>query len=204
MSSASAYQAHADEFLAARDGSIIGAGVVRRWASALSPGTDVVEIACGGGYPITHALVEAGVNLWAIDASAALIEKFRARFPHIPAQCSSALECDYFGRKFGAAVSIGLIFLLEEPDQIALLHRVSDILLPNGRFLFTAPVQTGTWRDMTTGHECRSLGEARYVQALEDAGFRVIGTHVDEGENNHYEVQKVGEPKSNAEFFRTS
>lgn len=191
MSSAIAYETHAHDFLAARDGSSIGADVVSRWARSLPAGTDVIEIACGGGYPVSRALVESGVHLWAVDASATLLETFRLRFPAVPTQCCPALECDFFGRKFGAAVSIGLLFLLDEAEQIALLHRVSEILLPAGRFLFTAPLQTGTWRDMATGHECRSLGEARYVQALESAGFRVIDMYVDQGQNNHYDAQKT-------------
>jgi hypothetical protein len=29
------------------------------------------------------------------------------------------------------------------------------------------------------------------VQAVESAGLRVIGTHIDEGENHYYEVQKT-------------
>jgi len=191
MNSASAYEMHALEFLAERDKWQTGAGIVARWARSLPAGTDVVEIACGGGYPVTRVLAEAGVNLWAIDASATLLERFRVRFPSIPTQCALALESDYFGRQFGAAVSIGLIFLLEASEQVALLHRVSEILLPGGGFLFTAPIETGTWQDTTTGHECRSLGRARYVETLENAGFCVVGTHVDEGKNNHYEAQKV-------------
>lgn len=191
MNSATAYETHAQKFLAARDGSVTGADIVSDWARSLPAGSDVIEIACGGGFPVTRALVEAGVNLWAVDASPTLLDRFRSRFPAIPTQCSLALECDYFGRKFGAAVSIGLVFLLEESEQVALLHRVSEILLSNGRFLFTAPIETGTWRDTCTGHECRSLGEARYVQALENEGFRLVGTRVDKGKNNHYEAQKI-------------
>lgn len=192
MNSASAYEMHAHEFLAERDKWQVGAGIVASWAKALPVGTDVIEIACGGGYPVSRVLVEAGVNLWAIDASPTLLERFRSRFPTIPTQCALALQSDYFARQFGAAISIGLVFLLEPSEQVALLRRVSEILLPGGRFLFTAPVEIGTWRDTTTGHECRSLGRARYVETLESAGFCVVGTHVDEGKNNHYEVQKVG------------
>jgi SAM-dependent methyltransferase len=191
MNSVSAYEMHAREFLDARDRSAVGARVVTRWVRALPAGTDVIEIACGGGYPVTRTLVEAGINPWAIDSSPALLERFRSRFPTIPTQCASALESDYFGRQFGAAISIGLIFLLEAVEQVALLRRVSEILLPEGRFLFTAPIETGAWRDTTTGHECRSLGRAMYVEALESAGFCVLGTHVDEGKNNYYDVQKL-------------
>lgn len=191
MDPASAYEARAHEFLAAREASLIGAYIVRNWARSLPAGTDVIEIACGGGLPVSRALVDTGLNLWAIDASATLLAQFRSRFPGVPTQCASALQCDYFGRKFAAAVSIGLIFLLEESEQVALLHRVSAILLRNGRFLFTAPIEVATWRDIGTGCECRSLGQARYVEVLKHAGFRLVGTHVDEGENNYYEAQKA-------------
>jgi cyclopropane fatty-acyl-phospholipid synthase-like methyltransferase len=192
MTSASAYETHALEFLDARERSQTGADIVARWSRELPPGADVIEIACGGGYPVSRVLLESGVNLWAIDASATLIERFRSRFPGVPTQCSSALESDYFGRKFAAAIAIGLLFLLEESEQVAFLHRVSEILLPGGRFLFSAPIEIGRWRDTCTGHECRSLGRVRYVQTLQDAGFCLVGTHVDAGRNNHYDVCKAG------------
>ena len=190
MNSANSYETHAHEYLDVRDGTNTGACIVAHWAKALPVGVDVIEIACGGGYPVSRVLVDAGVRVWAIEASPTLLERFCLRFPGVPAQCSLALESDYFGRKFGAAISIGLLFLLEETEQIKLLHRVSEILLPDGRFLFTAPIEVGTWRDTVTGCECRSLGRARYVQILEDAGFYLVGTHVDEGNNNHYEARK--------------
>jgi cyclopropane fatty-acyl-phospholipid synthase-like methyltransferase len=192
MSSASAYESHAREFLDARESSQTGADIVARWSRELPAGAEVIEIACGGGYPVSRVLLESGVKLWAIDASPTLLERFRSRFPGVPTQCSLALECDYFGRKFDAAIAIGLLFLLEESEQLAFLHRVSEILLPGGRFLFTAPIEIGKWRDTCTGHECRSLGRARYVQTLADAGFCLIGVHVDAGQNNHYDVRKAG------------
>ena len=190
MNAAAAYEMHARDFLDARDRSLVGAAVVARWARTLPAGTDVIEIACGGGYPVTRTLVGAGVNLWAIEPSPSLLEQFRLRFPTIPTQCASALESDYFQRQFGAAIAIGLLFLLEPVEQVALIRRVSEILSPDGRFLFTAPIETASWKDATTGHECRSLGRAAYVEALENAGLHLLGTHVDEGQNNYYEVGK--------------
>jgi 2-polyprenyl-3-methyl-5-hydroxy-6-metoxy-1,4-benzoquinol methylase len=194
MDAAKAYEVHARKFLDARDSSLVGADVVERWASTLPAETEVVEIACGGGYPITRALTESGLSVWAIDASPTLLETFRSRFPNIPTQCSSVLESNYFARKFGAAISIGLIFLLKEPEQMAMLQCVSEILLPSGRFLFTAPVEVGTRQDLTTGQECRSLGRDRYVHALNEAGLRLVGTYIDEGKSNYYEAEKVRKP----------
>ena len=185
------YETQALRYLDARDRSRVGVEIVQSWARSLPSGSTVVDIACGGGYPITQVLVDAGLAVWAIDASPTLLRQFRLRFPTIPTQCASALDSDYFGRTFEAAISIGLVFLLHEDEQLAFLHRVSEILVPRARFLFTAPVETGTWQDVTTGLECWSLGRIAYTRALEHVGFRMIRTHVDEGANNYYEAEKI-------------
>jgi cyclopropane fatty-acyl-phospholipid synthase-like methyltransferase len=192
MDAAHFYEAHALKFLDDRDRSHVGAEVVQSWARSLPSGSTVVDIACGGGYPITQILVDTGLPVWAIDISPTLLRQFRLRFPTIPMQCASALDSDYFGRTFDAAISIGLVFLLREDEQLAFLRRVSEILVPRGRFLFTAPVEIGAWQDVTTGLECRSLGRIAYTRALEREGFHVIRTHVDEGANNYYEAEKIG------------
>jgi cyclopropane fatty-acyl-phospholipid synthase-like methyltransferase len=189
--SASAYEKHARAFLGARDDTTTGADVVKRWARSMSLGTEVLEIGCGGGFPVTRVLVDAGLKLWAVDSSPTLLAEFRARFPEIPVECARALECSYFERKFGAVISIGLVFLLNADEQAALLRRVSELIVPGGRLLFTAPLQKGKWADTTTGHECRSLGREQYESILADAGFRVVATYEDEGRNNYYEAERV-------------
>ncbi|MBX3305675.1 MAG: class I SAM-dependent methyltransferase [Nitrospira sp.] len=186
------YEMQALQYLDDRDRSRVGVEIVERWARSLPFGTAVVEIACGGGYPITQVLVDSGLAVWAIDTSPTLLKQFRLRFPTIPTQCASALDGNYFGRTFEAVISIGLVAFLREDEQLSLLHRVSEILEPRGRFLFTAPVETGTWQDVTTGLDCWSLGRIAYTRALQHLGFRVIRTHVDEGENNYYEAEKLG------------
>ena len=189
--SASAYEKHARAFLSARDRTTTGTDVVKRWARSISPGTEVLEIGCGGGFPVTRVLVDAGLKLWAVDSSPTLLAEFRARFPEIPVECARASECTYFGRKFGAVISIGLVFLLNAEEQAALIRRVSELIVPGGRLLFTAPLQKGTWADTTTGHECRSLGREQYESILAEAGFRVVATYEDEGRNNYYEAERV-------------
>jgi SAM-dependent methyltransferase len=186
------YEMQALRYLDDRDRSRVGVELIERWARSLSFGTPIVEIACGGGYPITQVLVDSGLAVWAIDTSPTLLRQFRLRFPTIPTQCASALDSTYFGRTFEAVISIGLVSFLHEDEQLALLARVSEILEPGGRFLFTAPIEMGTWRDVTTGLECWSLGRLGYTHALERLGFRMIRTHVDEGENNYYDAEKIG------------
>jgi cyclopropane fatty-acyl-phospholipid synthase-like methyltransferase len=192
MNAARFYEMQALKYLDARDRSRVEAEIVQSWARSLPSGSTVVDIACGGGHPITRVLVDSRLAVWAIDTSPTLLKQFRLRFPTISTQCASALDSDYFGRTFEAAISIGLVFLLHEDEQLAFLHRVSEILVPRGRFLFTAPAEMGTWQDVTTGLECWSLGRLAYTRALERDGFRVIRTHIDKGGNNYYEAEKIG------------
>jgi SAM-dependent methyltransferase len=187
--SAKAYERHAREFLCARDEGSIGARVIESWSNSLAPGIDVLEIACGGGVPVTQTLVNAGLKVWAVDSSPTLLASFQSRFPGIPVQCARIQESDYFGRKFGAVIAIGLVFLLNEKDQMALVRSVSEHLLAGGRFLFTAPIEEATWVDSITGHSCISLGRETYESALLESGLQLTGTYVDEGSNNYYDAR---------------
>lgn len=191
MDSAEAYELGAQEFLRGRDQSPIGRQVVDQWAHTLRRGAKVIELACGGGYPISRVLEAAGLHLWAVDSSPTIIAEFRLRFPDIPVQCARVQESDFFGRKYDGAIAIGLLFLLPEPDQIILISRVAEILMPKGRFLFMAPIQMGVWKDLNTGLECLSLGQERYGELLRNVGFRVVATYTDKGENNYYDAEKI-------------
>lgn len=192
MDSAEAYEASAHEFLRVRDQSPIGAQVVDQWARSLSGGATVIDLACGGGYPISRVLDAAGLKLWAVDSSPTLVAEFQSRFPNIPIQCARVQESDFFGRNYDGAIAIGLLFLLSESDQMDLISRVAEILVPKGRFLFMAPIQVGIWKDLTTGLECSSLGQELYGKLLRNAGFRVVATHTDRGGNNYYDAEKIG------------
>lgn len=191
IDSARAYENYAQEFLRARDNSVVGVEIAKKWAQSLDPGAEVLEIACGGGMPVTRTLTDAGLSIWAVDSSPTLVTEFRARFPNIPVQCARAQESDFFERKFSAVISIGLMFLLDVKDQLALMRRVSDVLVPGGRFLFTAPIEVGSWVDRITGNECRSLGRERYERALEESSFRLVGQYDDDGNNNHYDAERI-------------
>lgn len=188
--SVNAYEKHARKFLNARDLSMIGIPVIEQWAHSLPAGCDVLEIACGGGIPVTLTLAAKGLKLWAVDSSPTLVSEFKLRFPEIPIERAHALESHYFGWKFSAVISIGLLFLLCEDDQVRLIHRVSQLLMPDGRFLFTAPVEIGIWTDINTGHQCRSLGRERYESILQEAQLRILDTYVDKGRNNYYDVER--------------
>lgn len=188
------WDALAQRFMQMRSG--VGAGLVRNWAIAqLSAGSAIVDVGCGSGVPIAEALMEAGFAVSGIDASPRLVAAFHARFPDAPVACEAAQLSAFFDRTFDAAVCVGLIFLLSEADQAALIGRVAQALKPGGRFLFTAPLQVCEWRDNLTGRLSRALGQAAYTALLEACGLSLVASHHDEGGNHYYEAIKPSDPE---------
>jgi cyclopropane fatty-acyl-phospholipid synthase-like methyltransferase len=182
------YDEHADAFMAARSTS--GKQLVQAWAASLPAGAHIVDVGCGHGHPMTSVLVDQGLHVSAIDASPRLVAAFRQRFPDIEIACEVAQDSRFFDRTFDASLMVGLIFLLPEKRQQALISRLSGALRPGGQLLFSAPWQAGTWKDMITHQTSRSLGRAAYAGLLADAGFELVATHTDDAETHYYEARR--------------
>ncbi len=189
------YEAAAAEFMTIRSGSSVGVKVVREWVRALPDDAAVLDLGCGHGLPISQALIDEGVQLYAIDVSPTLIAAFRRRFPHVPAECSAVEHSEFFGRRFDGVVAWGLAFLLDPEVQASLIRKVAGALNPGGRFLFTSPQRACEWMDTVTGQRSVSLGSDGYRAALRGAGLTLIGEADDEGENHYYFVCKPNDDR---------
>ncbi len=176
----------AEQFIALR--STVGASTVRAWCKALPDDSAVLDLGCGSGLPISGVLSEAGCKVYGIDASPRLVDAFRRHFPQHQAACEAAETSSFFGMQFDGVVAIGLLFLLAPAQQREVIARVSAALKPDGRFLFSAPVQQAEWMDLMTGHQSISLGDTAYQAALQDAGLRVAAEYMDEGGNHYYDA----------------
>lgn len=141
--------------------------------------------------PISEVLVDQGCAVYGIDASASLVGAFQHRFPQAQVACEPAEESTFFDRKFDGIVAVGLLFLLQADIQRAVIRRVAAALEPDGRFLFTAPVQAVAWADLMTGHPSVSLGDEVYRCTMADAGLRLVGEYVDEGGNHYYDAARA-------------
>ena len=184
------YEALAEEFISGRQQSSVGAATVAQWARALPAHSTVIDLACGVGMPITRVLVDAGHDVYAIDASPSMARAFAQRFPNVPVACEAIEHSTFFNRTFDAAVAWGVMFLLPADLQREVIGRVSVALNPGGRFLFTAPWQTASWADLLTGRESVSLGREEYVRVMAAAGFTLLNECADEGENHYYDALK--------------
>jgi 2-polyprenyl-3-methyl-5-hydroxy-6-metoxy-1,4-benzoquinol methylase len=179
------YEALAETFMRIRN-KRIGPAVVREWCHSIPPGSEVLDLGCGSGVPISEVLVEAGFAVHGVDASPTLIRAFQERFPQAQAECCAVEESAFFEKTFGAAIAWGLMFLLPADVQAMAIAKVAKALKPGGRFLFTSPREEIRWKDGMTDEESVSLGALIYEQLLSAQGLTVTGHAVDEGENYYY------------------
>ncbi len=189
------YERVSAEFLAGRGrapSTAIGAKEVRNWARTLPRGAAVIDLGCGSGLPITKVLVDEGLNVYAIDAAPSMVEAFRHNLPDTPVACESVQDSLFFDRRFDGVVAWGLLFLLLPEDQRGVIQAMSDILVPGGRLLFTAPPEPIVWNDCMTGLESRSLGAADYRRQLSSVQLSVIREYEDEGQNHYFDAVKKG------------
>jgi len=196
MDRSSGYEQISKEFLARRGdaatrSTAIGVKEVRKWAQTLTPGSSVIDLGCGPGFPTTVVLVEEGLQAFGVDAAPSFVAAFQRNLPGTPILCEPVLESSLFGRTFDAVLSIGLMFLLRTDEQQRLIQRFGEILVPGGHLLFTSPAKPCTWHDALTGLESVSLGALRYRTLLADAGLSVIDEYEDVGENHYFEALRV-------------
>ncbi len=83
------------------------------------------------------------------------------------------------------------MFLLKIDEQHRLLERFAEILVPDGRLLFTSTAKPAVWNDVMTGFESLSLGAEQYRKLLEAAGFSIAEEYEDIGENHYFDAFKI-------------
>ena len=184
------WEAVAADFLKYVRHSTMGVETIRAWSASLPAGTAVLDLACGPGTPRSEVLSSAGFDLYGVDASPTLAAAYQSHFPAAHVACEAVEDSTFFGRTFDAALAWGLLFLLAEDTQRAVIERVARALNPGGRFLFTAPSQVHKWADLSTGRESVSLGAKAYEAAIGAAGLVLLATHTDEGDNHYYDTAK--------------
>ena len=179
------WEAFAEQYMRTRSRSI-GAATVGAWAAQLPVGGAVLDLGCGFGEPNARALVEAGFEVFGVEASPTLAAACRTNVPGMTVACERVEDSAFFGRSFDGIVAIGLVFLLEPSTQRAVLGKAAAALREGGRLLFSAPWQVCSWETVPTGQVSRSLGREAYAELLGACGLVRVEECVDEGENHHF------------------
>lgn len=191
--SSNGWEAIANAFISTRRWDI-GAQIIEDWSKFLRPGQAVLDVGCGCGGPYTQCLIDRGVKVYGIDASQTLIHEYEKRFPGVMASCEAAEESVYYGLKYEAILSVGLIFLLSNEDQAKVLQKMAIALKKGGKLLFSSPYQICEWDDLSTGRKSTSLGREMYIDILSQHGLKLADEYTDEGQNHYYDFQKTVAP----------
>lgn len=193
MDRSNGYESIAIRFIEIRGQNMNGIGTssVRNWTRTLPPGSAVLDLGCGTGIPISKVLMDEGMTVYGMDASATLMNKFRQNFPKAPFACEPVENSLFFNRTFDAIIFWGLIFLLSQDVQAKVIHKAASALRTGGKLLFTAPYIKTEWQDVLTKQPSRSLGADKYKELLSTFGLTLIEEFEDEGENHYFNAIKM-------------
>ena len=164
--------------------------------ASLPRGSQILDLGCGNGSPITDALVTAGYRVIGLDSSQGMLERFRLNLPTTPAVRADARACPFVDGTFDAAVSWGMLFHLEPRHQSTTFATVSRVLRPGAPFLFTAaeiadipsddPGITGTMNGVTF----RYYAVKDYRALIAEHGFELEREYDDPGVSTYYFARK--------------
>lgn len=133
------YDRIADDYLAARDRSGTSgdmqllAEVLRRTPD----GSQVLDLGCGAGEPVSAAIADAGHRLTGVDISAAQIERARALIPQATFIESDMTQVDFHPRSFDLIVAFFALFHVPRELHESLFRSLLNWLLPGGRLVAT-------------------------------------------------------------------
>ena len=151
--------------------------LLRALIEVLPANAEVLDIGCGGGYPIAAALSR-HASITGVDISPVQIAEAQKILPDANLITGDIASLDFDGASFDAIVSFYTLFHLPRDEHQPLLGRIARWLRPGGYLLMTVAqtAQPGyTERDFCGVTMFWSNFElAWYVAALESLGFEIL------------------------------
>ena len=168
-------------------------------AASVPRGSLILDVGCGNGIPITHALLSGGHRVVGLDSSTAMLAQFRRNCREAFAVRGIVQSCPFVDCIFDGAVAWGVMFHLKPEDAIRAIRSVSRVVKTGAPFLFTAgdvdglDGKEGKMNGVTFRYFSYSVESYRCL--LGKHSFKLIDVHADSGNNTYYLAQKV-EPSS--------
>jgi SAM-dependent methyltransferase len=164
-----------------------------RWLSKalelIPPGSDVLELGCGAGIPMTAALAD-GRRVTGVDISATQIELARRNVPAATFLQADMTTLDFPAASFGGVVAFYSLTHVPRDEHGPLLERIAQWLRPGGLFVASMGVdddpggveQDWLGVDMYFSH----FGARKNRRLVERAGFQIESAEIDaEPEDRH-------------------
>ena len=143
--------------------------------SHLPEKSEILDLGCGTGKPIMEYFLSQNYRVIGVDASWKMLEIAKSNFPnnefYLMDMRSLKIE-----RKFDAIIAWHSFFHLPVDDQEKLIPKLSNLLNPNGLFLFTSGPENGISWGKINGQDLfhASLSESQYKNLLQNNNFKVI------------------------------
>ena len=161
---------------ATRDPSPTRLAWLARALELIPAGSDVLDLGCGAGVPMTRALA-AGRRVTGVDLSARQIELARADVPDATFLQADMTALDLPAASLDAVVAFYSLTHVPRADLPALLDAIHRWLRPGGVLVATMGAQEHPTRSRTTGSVCRcssaTTGRSRIARSFGAAGFEI-------------------------------
>ena len=109
---------------------------LQRACDRIPPGSEVLELGCGAGLPMTKALAE-GRRVTGVDLSAVQLDLARRHVPEATFVHSDMTELRFRPASFDAVVAFYSLIHVPRDEMAALLGRIRSWLRPGGVFVAT-------------------------------------------------------------------
>ena len=182
------------EWYAVNRNPVIGAAAVRRCIAGLEVGSTALDAGCGTGEPVSRLMLEHGLQVFAMDSSAAMVAAYARNFPRAPVICADITAPLPFAQAFAVIVAWGVLVHLDAAGQEQALAVLTAGLAPGGKLLFTAGREAENRSAPMQGVmlHYRHLGTIAYHRILQGQGCTVLDEFPDEAGNYYYLAQKTG------------
>ena len=152
-----------------------------RFAAGLPNGATVLDLGCGGGFPVAKYMTQRGLRVTGIDASATLISLCRERMPDHE-WIIGEMRSISLGRRFEGVLAWDSFFHLNHDDQRRMFTVFTAHAAPSALLMFnTGPSHgeaIGCYRGDPLYHA--SLSAAEYESLLAESGFEVLAHAVED------------------------
>lgn len=154
-----------------------------RFAALVTPAGDILDLGCGGGYPIATDMAERGFGVTGIDTAPALLALARTRLP-----AHHWIEADMrrleVAGSFAGILAWDSFFHLSADDQRAMFTVFSRHAQPGTALMFNSGPDhgeaIGTFAGQALYHA--SLAPDEYRARFDQAGFDVIAHRAEDPE----------------------
>ena len=183
------YERHAKAFDRDRGRDLRERPWLDRFAALTKPRGTVLDIGCGMAEPIARHLIERGFHVVGIDASPAMIEMCRARFPDSEWIVGDMRQLA-LNRRFDGVIAWDSFFHLTPADQRAMFPRFAAHARPGAPLLFTSGPEAGERVGSYEGEPLYhgSLAPSEYGALLSSQGFSLRAHALDDVECGNHTV----------------